>query len=243
MYARKAYNASVGLNLHAHSEIHPHQPSHKTRDNNTFKSNVGFTGSNNDATGQPSALEHYRKATRDRQFVGNPVQPGATRQSYQDSDIFGTKGKAETVQRAVTAGTKDSRLRQSNTFARSNVMGNDEPALKQGDGNIHHPITTRNERNWNSNVFAGAKPEELRRKNLARGDAGRGGLYGDQDEQWNKKQNLAGAFKRETEVKYQVEVAANDRKLKELHGEKAQNAGKKGDGALMASSADWRNPH
>ena len=134
-------------------------------------------------------------------------------------------------------------MRQSNTFARSNVMGNDEPALKTGDGAIHHPITTRQEKNWSSNVFAGAKPDAARRKNLARGDAGRGGLYGDEHEDWNKKQNFAGAFKRDTQPKYLVEAAANERKMKELYGEKAQNAGKKGDGSLMTSSADWRNPH
>lgn len=122
-------------------------------------------------------------------------------------------------------------------------MGNDQPAIKTGDGELHHPISTRQEKNWGSHVFAGAKPDRLTRKNLARGDAGRGGLYGDTVEDLHPRQNLAGAFKRETAPKYQVEVAANDRKLKELHGEKAQNAGKKGDGSIMASNADWRNPH
>ena len=31
--------------------------------------------------------------------------------------------------------------------------------------------------------------------------------------------------------------------MKELYGEKAVHAGKKGDGSLMTSQADWRNPH
>ena len=70
-------------------------------------------------------------------------------------------------------------MRGSRTFAPSNVLGNEESATKKLDGNLHHAITTRNEPNWSSNVFAGAKPEVTRRKNLARGDAGRGGLYGD----------------------------------------------------------------
>lgn len=91
---------------------------------------------------------------RDRQFVGNPLQPGATRQSYQDSDIFGTKGASEVVQKSAQA-AKDPKMRQSNTFARSNVLGNDEAALKMKDGDLHHPISTRVENNWQSNVFSG----------------------------------------------------------------------------------------
>lgn len=31
--------------------------------------------------------------------------------------------------------------------------------------------------------------------------------------------------------------------MKELHGESAALASKKGDGSLMSSAADWRNPH
>lgn len=35
---------------------------------------------------------------------------------------------------------------------------------------------------------------------------------------------------------------ADERKMKELYGENAVRATKKGDGALMTSAADWRNP-
>lgn len=81
---------------------------------------------------------------RERQFKGNPVQPPAVRQSYQDSDIFGTKGKSEVVQRSALASASSSiRERQSRTYARSDVLGNDQAADKQGDGMLHHPITTR----------------------------------------------------------------------------------------------------
>jgi len=55
--------------------------------------------------------------------VDNPVQPGATRQSYQDSDIFGIKGQVESVQRSALS-SKEMNMRSSNTFAQSNVMGN-----------------------------------------------------------------------------------------------------------------------
>lgn len=60
-------------------------------------------------------------------------------------------------------------------------MGNDGAANKFNDGDIHHPITTRKEAKWNSKVFSGPAPDRTVRKNLARGDAGRGGLYGDQE--------------------------------------------------------------
>ena len=101
-------------------------------------------------------MEHESKIRRDRQFVDNPLQPGATRQSYQDSDIFGTKGDSELVQKSAQA-SKDLRMRQSNTFARSNVIGNDEAALKQSDGTLHHALSTRKEENWRSDVFGGPK--------------------------------------------------------------------------------------
>ena len=52
---------------------------------------------------------------------------------------------------------KDLRQRQSNTFARSNVMGNDEAALKNKDGSLHHALSTRKDDRWNSSVFAGPK--------------------------------------------------------------------------------------
>ena len=38
---------------------------------------------------------------RQRQFEGNPITSGVTRQSYQDSDIFGNKTVSEVVQRSA----------------------------------------------------------------------------------------------------------------------------------------------
>ena len=43
-------------------------------------------------------------------------------------------------------------MRQSNTYARSNVIGNDEAALKLDDGIMHKPIV-RDEKKWKSDVF------------------------------------------------------------------------------------------
>jgi hypothetical protein len=45
--------------------------------------------------------------------------------------------------------------RDSRTFARSDVMGNDEAALKGKDGNLHNALSTRMNDKWSSNVFAG----------------------------------------------------------------------------------------
>ena len=105
--------------------MRPTEAVQNQRNTATFKSNISFT-----ANGPHSrAVEHDQKQRRDRQFQDNPLQPGATRQSYQDSDIFGTKGNSESVQKSAQA-NKDIRQRQSNTFARSNVIGNDEAALK-----------------------------------------------------------------------------------------------------------------
>lgn len=80
---------------------------------------------------------------------------------------------------------------------------------------------------------------------MQRGDAGRGGLYGDQEgaDTWQKKQHFSGALKRDTSARIIPDKAAQDRKMKELYGDKAVLAGKKGDGSLMSSAADWRNPH
>ena len=66
---------------------------------------------------------------------------------------------------------------------------------------MHHAITTRKEENWSSQVFAGAKQNEVRYRNLARGDAGRGGLYGDDQAEIINTQKTYGAnFNRETEM-------------------------------------------
>ena len=38
------------------------------------------------------------------------------------------------------------------------------------------------------------------------------------------------------------EAAAEERKMKELYGDSKYKPSKKGDGSLMASGANWRNP-
>ena len=140
--------------------------------------------------------------------------------------------------------TKDQRQRQSNTFARSDVLGNDEAAQKQKDGALHHAISTRDENNWQSNVFAGPKQNPTNRKVLSKAGAGKDGLWGNDGgaDTYQKKQNLAGALSKKTAPKEIPKSSADERKMKELYGENAVRSVKKGDGALMTSAADWRNP-
>ena len=71
---------------------------------------------------------------RDKQFKGNAVQPPATRQSYQDSDIFGNKSNTATIQPNQFSPKKEGKMRTTNTFARSNVLGRDDAAAKKTDG-------------------------------------------------------------------------------------------------------------
>ena len=65
----------------------------KRRTNGTFNSRI--------TTADPSkAITSFNaQQNREKQFKGNAYQPGATRQSWQDSDLFGNKMNSETTQR------------------------------------------------------------------------------------------------------------------------------------------------
>lgn len=140
----------------------------RTRTNGTTNSNIPFG-----IGAKEQEYDFNSQGVRQRQFQGNPIQPGATRQSYQDSDIFGTKVGSEIVQKSAMA-QKDVSMRQSNTFARSNVIGNDEAAIKKTDGNIiNGSNVVRHDKNWQSNVFGGPKQEQSKRVRLNKEDKGR----------------------------------------------------------------------
>jgi len=215
----------------------------KVRDTNTFKSSVpmGVTGANVE---KRSLIEKYKnevdsKSKRDRQFANTPFQPGATRQSYQDSDIFGTKGGRETVQNNIDQ--KSVKQRDINTFSKSNVLLNQEDHEVRdkdftnmgmgGDFGKHH--ISRQERKWESNVFAGPKPEEVRRKILGKNDHGKGNLWGDEereeDYKYRKTNNFAGEIstKEPTRDPYFDEKEAEERKLNELYGNSKYAVNKK----------------
>jgi hypothetical protein len=112
------------------------------------------------------------------------------------------------------------------------------------DGGLHNALSTRQEENWRSDVFSGPKQNPTNRKILSKGDAGKGGLWGDDggEECYQKKQNLAGALSKKTAIREAPKASADERKMKELYGENAVKSTKRGDGALMTSVADWRNP-
>jgi len=58
-------------------------------------------------------------------------------------------------------------------------LGQDERAVKKGDGILHHAISTRKEGKWESSVFKGPTENVSMRKRLEQEGAGKSGLYGD----------------------------------------------------------------
>lgn len=104
--AREVMRSQYGNNLYAHDHIAPTDAVQNQRNTATFKSNFSFAAN----APHSRAIEHESKLKRDRQFQDNPLQPGATRQSYQDSDIFGIKGNSEVVQKSAQ-NNKDLRMR------------------------------------------------------------------------------------------------------------------------------------
>ena len=124
--------------------------------------------------GEPQPAQHYdfhSMENRTKQFKDTPLQPGATRQSYQDSDIFGTKAGSETVQASAYA-NREVKTRVTNTY-QSNVMTAHDP-LQPLD--VNH--VTRDEAKWQSNVFGEAIQEPCNRKRLNQNDQGREGIFG-----------------------------------------------------------------
>ena len=77
-HAREVMKAQYGNNLYAHDNINPTDAVQNQRHTATFKSNFSFSANAPHARAQ----EFEQKQKRDRQFVDNPLQPGATRQSY-----------------------------------------------------------------------------------------------------------------------------------------------------------------
>ena len=146
----------------------------RSRLNNNVKTTFTFA--------EPQKLQKWDfqgQDNRGKQFTDTPLQPGATRQSYQDSDIFGTKQGSETVQKSAY-NTKNVKTRQQNTFASSNVLGvqadaeQSKPVLNKNYGQI-----ARKEEKWSSHVFGDAQINPATRKPLNHNDKGREGLFGD----------------------------------------------------------------
>ena len=170
--------------------------------------------------------------------------------SNQDSDIFGTKGKGETVQKFVPE--RQVKQRDINTFSKSNVLLNQENAPvgqkdvtnmgMGGDFGKHH--VSRQDKKWESNVFSGPKPDEIRRKILGKNDHGKGNLWGDQevadDYNYRKTNNFAGEISRKEATRDPVfdEKAAEERKHNELYGNSKYAKSKKAAKIPLDNEAD-----
>jgi len=146
------------------------------------------------------------------------VQPAATRQSYQDSDIFGYKAGAETVQKS--AYVDNSVKQRSNGTFTSNVFGGSDNVNSNefvGAGNV-----TRDEKKWQSTVFAGPQNEQSKRPRLGKNGVGREGLFGNTGEPdaYQRKTTFAAEMSQREETKPPKfeEAWALERKHKELHG-------------------------
>jgi hypothetical protein len=191
----------VGKRLLDHDQT-PSDLGGKVRSNNTYKSNIDFT-----PTLSSSKANFLPKSPM------NPNRPPPTRASYMDSDIFGIKNGAPTVQSNAYS-TKQIKERTTATF-QSHVIGDSMP---QNNERNH---VARQEKQWESHVFGEAVQEKATRKCLAKQGAGYAGLYGDEnDKLWDKRQTFAGQIskKEETRAPKEDNTKADDRKMKELYG-------------------------
>lgn len=187
----------------------------KLRYTNTHKSNINFEPSQ-------STFDYKSTEIRQKRFEDKPLVSGATRQSYQDSDIFGTKSGSEIVQRSALV-QKDIKQRNTNTFAASDVMGNNELAHKCTDGHIHNAQTvTRQHDKWQSNVFGDPIVEKSNRKKLGGDAQGKDAYFGSNGEkdQFSRKVNFAGTMsqKEVTREPQFDKTAADERLYREVYG-------------------------
>ncbi len=88
---------------------------------------------------------------------------------------------------------KQIKQRENATFARSNVLGTAEDSNEVPQGSA---AVKRDEKNWQSSVFAGPKIEPAKRTKLNRNDKGREGLFGNSmdPDAYQKPTNLAAAI-------------------------------------------------
>ena len=126
-------------------------------------------------------------------------------------------------------------------------MGNDEGAVKEKDGveKLAYNIN-RNEKRWESNVFAEPEIAKSNRRNLAPAAQGKSGLYGDVDDKtdWTKPKPIAAVISQKDDYAKPLDVIENtdyERKSKELYGNSSYKPVKKGETGLLSNGTDWRN--
>lgn len=116
---------------------------------------------------------------------------------------------------------KQVKVRENATWQSSVTFNADE---SNGTSNASKAVN-RNEKNWQSSVFAGPKIEPSKRTRLNKNDKGREALFGDtmEPDAYQKKTNLAAAIStREATREPQFDnAAAEERKARELYGNSA----------------------
>ena len=104
-------------------------------------------------------------------FKDNPLASKVTRASYQDSNIFGTKGAdSGTVQASEIGTTNEKRVRQQNTF-KSDIFGGAHRAPKPKE---------RDQRTYKSGIFGDPIVENAGRNRIGGWDSGSQNLFGDE---------------------------------------------------------------
>ena len=225
-----------GTDILSHDVTGGNSDSGYVRNNNTFKSSI-MDGPIPEA----HSRMHEARST-ERIFRQNPLRSSVTRASYQDSNIFGTKGgDSATVQQSAASEAGQGKIRNNNTFT-SRIFY--EPIPEQSEGPESSCRITDTQR---STVFAGAEQEKPRRKKLGGADAGTESLFGDQRVDFDNKSNtmpILSAKKGKVWKPVRQQKTAEQRKNEELYGKSAviHGTGKKKDGSLMVNNADWRNP-
>lgn len=138
----------------------------RTRQNNTFKSQILAQG------GYPESPRH---ASKDRYHPKKTLVSSITRTSFQDSNIFGYKSNEHlTIQPGETVPQRTSRVRDNSTF-QSNVFS----PIKD----LRPKSRSRVESKWSSTIFEApleGVPERMRKTTIRQNDAGTEGIFGSQ---------------------------------------------------------------
>jgi len=172
---------------------------------------------------------------RNNTFADKPLATKVARASYQDSNIFGTKGAdSGTVQASALGPQRGVKERNSNTFGSTAFAGPVSNNAKQRDQNT-----------FKSGIFGDPIVENKGRTRLGGASSGTSNLFGD-DKPDYVQSNRNGMIEAPKEIARPERPVAQapDAKARELYGNTATAYGynkNKRDGALMSSGADWRN--
>ena len=185
---------------------------------------------------EPDHQQSQRLANKRNNFLADkPLTTGATRASYQDSNIFGYKNASTgTVQASAQGGPREVAVRNNNTFASQAFAGPTE-----------NRVNTREQNTFKSGIFGDPIVENKGRQRLGGASSGTSNLFGEDKPDYTRS-NHNGMIEAPKAVARpeRAVAAAPDAKARELYGNTATAWGynkNKRDGALMSSGADWKN--